>query len=110
MHRTAFEGVVEIFAMPCAAVDHCRGFGCVRRFVADGRCRPAAIDTGNQRLDVLGVARRHAKADHVDQQFLDARTHGRRNGVDIQRERLIDNFFGNGNSGKCSAHGATSND
>jgi hypothetical protein len=78
VHRPALEGVVEILAVRGGAVDHRGVLRAEGARVADrGACAPA-VDARDQRAHVVGSARGHAQARHVDQQVFAARADGRR--------------------------------
>ena len=93
MHRPAVEGVVEILAMGRRAIDQCRGLCRKRLRVPDGRARPAAVDAGDHCFHIIGVTRRHAQTDNIDQQCLGAGAHRLRQLVDGQCHGLIGEFF-----------------
>ena len=70
VHGAALERVVEILAVRGRAVDERGLLGAVRLRVADRRAGAAGIERALHRLHVIGVARRDAQPDDVDQQLL----------------------------------------
>ncbi len=96
VHRPAFERIVEILAVPRGAVDHRRVLGAEFAAMADRAARAAAIDAGDQRLDVIRVARGDAQARDIDQQFFGARADRRRNLLGVERRDAIDQTLADG--------------
>ncbi len=105
MHRAALEGVVEILAVRRRAVDERRTGRAQRARVADGGAGPVLIPAVQCGLDVVLVAGGQAKPDHVDQQFLAARAHRRRQLAGVERGNPAGQMFGDGHFGQSCGHG-----
>ena len=77
MHRTAFEGVVEILAMRRRAVDESRARRTQGAGVADDR-GSTVLGPGRPRRDnIVGLASNDAQADDIDEQSLTDLAHCR---------------------------------
>ena len=94
VHRPAFERIVEILAMRGGAVDHRRVFRAELAAMPERAARAAAIDAGDQRAHVIGIARGDAQSGDVDQQLLGACAHRRRNAVNAERGDAISELLG----------------
>src|SRR3954469_26055162 len=70
MHRPAFEGVVEVFAVRRRAIHERRAAAIERARVADGRARARAFPALQRREHALALSRSHAKAGDVDHELL----------------------------------------
>ncbi len=82
--RTAFEGVVEIFAVRGGTVHEGGAGGVERASVANSGAAPRRFPALKRCAHVVGVARRDAESGDVDEELLDdfaRRLAGARNGV-----------------------------
>ena len=75
VHRPALERIVEILAVRGGAVDHRRILRAEFSAMAQRAAGAAAVDAGDQSLDVPGISRGDAEARNVDQQLLGACAH-----------------------------------
>ena len=94
MHRAAFEGVVEIFAMRGGAVDE----GGARRRQCSGvpDCRAGAVivEASERAFDVVLVARDDAETDDIDQQILAFTADGGRQRSRVEANDGCSQLFG----------------
>ena len=99
MHRSAFEGVVEILAMRRGAVDKGRARGIERALMPDRRARAVIVASPECAPDVVLVARGNAEPDDIDQQVFAFARGGGRKRARLQCDDLFGQRFGNRNPG-----------
>ncbi len=80
VHRAAFEGVVEIFAMGRGAVHESGAGGVERTRMADGGAPALGLPPGERRAHIVGSARGDAQATDVEEELLHRLAHGGREG------------------------------
>src|SRR5262249_42595574 len=105
MHRTAFEGVVEVLPVRGRAVDEGGAGGAHAPPVADRGAGSLIVPARERRADVVLVARGETQPDHVNQQILALAAHLRRQPRGIERRDLVRQNLGDGGLGKRRVHG-----
>jgi len=100
MDGPTFEGVVEVLSVRGSAVDESCAGGTQSARMADGGTGALIITSGECGFDVILVARRDAKAGHVDQQVFAFFPHSSRQPVGTLRGNSLRKLLGNRDGGK----------
>src|SRR5262245_11924929 len=103
----ALERIVKVLAMGRGAIDEGSAGSTEAARMADGRAWPLVVATGKSTLDVVLVARGHAKTHHVYQKLFALLPQGFWQAICVQSRHALGQVLGNGYLGQFAAHRTT---